>query len=35
LAYAFDAPVEVVPATVVIGLVGGIAEWLIHRGARR
>ena len=26
LAYAFDAPVEVVPATVVIGLVGGIAE---------
>src|SRR4029078_12177394 len=35
LAYAFDAPVEIVLATFAIGLVGGIAEWLIRGGRPR
>ena len=31
LAYTFDAPVEIVFATFIIGLVGGVAEWLARR----
>lgn len=33
LAYAFDVPIEIVLATFAIGLVGGIAEWLICGGS--
>jgi hypothetical protein len=31
IAYAFDAPAEIVLVTFILGLVGDFAEWLAHR----
>jgi hypothetical protein len=31
IAYAFDAPAEIVLVTFILGLAGGFAEWLAHR----
>jgi len=30
LAYAIDAPVEVIWATFIFGLIAGLAEWLVR-----
>lgn len=35
VAHAFDAPREIVYAAFIIGLLGGIAEWLALRGDNR
>jgi hypothetical protein len=35
VAHAFDAPREIVYAAFIIGLLGGVAEWLALRGDNR
>ncbi len=35
VAHAFDAPREIVYAAFIIGLLGGVAEWLALRGGNR
>ncbi len=35
LAHAFDAPREIVYAAFIIGLLGGVVEWLALRGGNR
>jgi hypothetical protein len=34
LAYAFDAPSELVYATFIVGLIVALAEWLVHQRKR-